>query len=266
LTSLSTRFYFGDKFDEKDKFYKDLNGTFPAFVSSEEPGAQSATDLFRYAYNTNQLTVMKLGLERAAEVYDPVDGATEVQHKRFYEAGVPDEINYDVLKREVDQGAKNSFKDIYEQYLKQYEAYYRLAYGVSGFGTNLMIPNIMTDYYNTLQVAATGMASLPHYRNAFKVQLRPQIVTGYSFRLSDFVFEDTYQDQMMAMMAQMEDQEFMNSFTQERLHEDLLKKRQGPQIEHREYFQEISLGQSSVGETAELTIEDVEREYNAQKQ
>lgn len=184
-------------------------------------------------------------MERAVALFDAGEGLTDEQHKKLYEAGVPDEINYDILKYEY-TSTRASLKDIYAQYERQYNAYYRLAEGVAGFGTDLMIPKVFTDYYNILQSAASGLASLPYYRNTFKIILRPDIISGFSFKNSDYVFEDTFQDQMLTMLAKLEDQEFMSSFSQEQLRDELISKRtKEVSIEQKEYFENISMGGSS---------------------
>ena len=90
VTPAFKRGYFTQTFSDKDKFTTELKGDYPTIVEGLE--GEFAKELFRYAYNNNQLGYYKVALEYVNGLNAPHRFAEEEFQASLKDAGVPDVV------------------------------------------------------------------------------------------------------------------------------------------------------------------------------
>ena len=126
------RGYFTQTFSDKDKFATELKD-YPTIVEGLE--GEFAKELFRYAYNSNQLGYFKVALEYVNDLNAPHRFAEEEFQASLKDAGVPDVIRTDFLSNVAESLLSNNFAEIVSAYEDLYKANNRVEYGVITLGT-----------------------------------------------------------------------------------------------------------------------------------
>lgn len=133
VTPAFKRGYFTQTFSDKDKFATELKGDYPTIVEGLE--GEFAKELFRYAYNNNQLGYYKVALEYVNGLNAPHRFAEEEFQASLKDAGVPDVVRTDFLSNVSESLLSNNFPEIVAAYEELYKANYRVEFGTITLGT-----------------------------------------------------------------------------------------------------------------------------------
>ena len=154
VSNNNKRFYFTSTFNDQDKFAKELKD-YPTIVEGLE--GQFAKELFRYAYNTNQLGYFKLSLEYVQSLGAQHRFVEKEFQEELNKAGVPDVIRTEFLTNVYESMLADTFDDIVISYNELYNAQNRIAEGFITLGEHYG-PKY-TQFLRGLAVQATPILS-----------------------------------------------------------------------------------------------------------
>jgi hypothetical protein len=171
--------YFTDTFSKDDKFTKDrviLEG-----VSSTTAG-DYAKDLFRYAYNTNQLGYFYLSLEKLEEyrqAHGLPEGDISQSLKDYMEKeGIADEIAKDFIERIYLLRHNYYIPAIVSNYKELYRNYFKYSYG----SLQLAEPpssKYFAFYDKCIRMSAANLTR-ENYVCEFSIELKPELIEGWA--------------------------------------------------------------------------------------
>ncbi|KAL9653255.1 hypothetical protein ABK040_010962 [Willaertia magna] len=183
--------YFTDSFSENDKFTKELS-KYP--VITEGFGGEYAQQLFRHAYNTNQLGFFKLSLEEVSGFFKkegvPLTANSDALLKFLTDAGVAKEIATDLLATVYQRGQEGIFDTIVGEYNKLYNAHFQIYQG------KLTLPEPMAAKYTTslykMKAAAVGTLAALKTRVTFTTDYLPADIGGWRADVGEESIDKSY--------------------------------------------------------------------------
>jgi hypothetical protein len=125
------RTYFTETFSDKDKFASELKD-YPTIVEGLE--GEFAKELFRYAYNIDQIGYFKYSLEYINSLAAQHRFVEKEFQEELKNAGVPSVIGIEFLTNVHESMLGDSFGEIVSSYNDLYNAYFKVTPGTLSLG------------------------------------------------------------------------------------------------------------------------------------
>jgi hypothetical protein len=167
------RTYFTETFSDKDKFATELKD-YPTIVEGLE--GEFAKELFRYAYNIDQMGYFKYSLE----YINSLGAQHRFVEKEFQEelknAGVPSVIGIEFLTNVHESMLGDFFGEIVSSYNDLYNAYFKVTPGTISLGQ--YYPPKYSSFLKKVREIASPVL-VKGMRVEWKIELSPQELSGW---------------------------------------------------------------------------------------